>query len=293
MKVYRTDKGIVLVAKGKFYRVEQSWDTLINREDLHHYLQALMSGSALAPRPARELADAEAAVWLEGIRPPIGSQEVWAAGVTYLRSRNARMEESKDSGGADFYDKVYEAERPELFFKSQPHRVAAHGQPVYIRRDSSWNVPEPELTLFINSKGHIQAYTIGNDMSSRSIEGENPLYLPQAKVYERSAALGPCLYVPETPIDAATVIRMAITRDDETVYSGEVAISQIKRSLTELADWLYRESDFIYGCFLMTGTCLVPPNDFTLREGDKVEIRIDGIGALVNPVSYKPSRANA
>jgi 2-dehydro-3-deoxy-D-arabinonate dehydratase len=293
MKIYRTDKGILLAAKGRFYRVEQSWDTLINRENLHHYLQALTSTAALAPRPARELADEEAAAWLEGILPPIGSQEVWAAGVTYLRSRDARMEESKDSGGADFYDKVYEAERPELFFKSQPHRVAAHGQPVYIRRDSSWNVPEPELTLFINSKGHIQAYTIGNDMSSRSIEGENPLYLPQAKVYERSAALGPCLYVPETPIAAATLIRMTILRDDNTVYNGEVAISQIKRSLTELAEWLYRESDFIYGCFLMTGTCLVPPNDFTLREGDQVEIRIDGIGALVNTVSYKPSRPNA
>jgi 2-dehydro-3-deoxy-D-arabinonate dehydratase len=281
----------VLETNDKFYRVEQSWDQLINRDGLHHYLQALTSTSAaLAPRPAREMTAADAAFWLEGIVPPIGSQEVWAAGVTYLRSRDARMEESKDSGGATFYDKVYEAERPELFFKSQPHRVAAHGQTVYIRRDSAWNVPEPELTLFINSRGLIQAYTIGNDMSSRSIEGENPLYLPQAKVYERSAALGPCLYIPETPIASTTVIRMTITREGKSVYNGEVAISQIKRSLTELAEWLYRESDFIYGCFLMTGTCLVPPNDFTLREGDKVEIRIDGIGTLTNTVSYKPER---
>jgi 2-dehydro-3-deoxy-D-arabinonate dehydratase len=200
MKLYRTGKGIVLAANDKFYRVEQSWDQLINRDNLHHYLQSLTATSiALAPRPAREMTADDAASWLEGIVPPIGSQEVWAAGVTYLRSRDARMEESKDSGGADFYDKVYEAERPELFFKSQPHRVAAHGQPVYIRRDSAWNVPEPELTLFINSRGLIQAYTIGNDMSSRSIEGENPLYLPQAKVYERSAALGPCLYIQEGP----------------------------------------------------------------------------------------------
>jgi len=232
----------------------------------------------------------DAASWMEEILPPIGSQEVWAAGVTYLRSRDARMEESKDSGGADFYDKVYTAERPELFFKSQPHRVAAHGQPVYIRQDSAWNVPEPELTLFINSKGIIQAYTIGNDMSSRSIEGENPLYLPQAKVYERSAALGPCLYVPETPIALTTVIRMTIVRDGKDVYNGEVPISQIKRSLTELAEWLYRETDFIYGCFLMTGTCLVPPDDFTLQEGDRVDIQIDNIGTLINTVSYKPSR---
>jgi 2-dehydro-3-deoxy-D-arabinonate dehydratase len=292
MKVYRTSNGIVLETKDKFYRVEQLWDQLINRDNLHHYLQALTSTSAaLAPRPAREMTAADAASWLEGIVPPIGSQEVWAAGVTYLRSRDARMEESKDSGGADFYDKVYEAERPELFFKSQPHRVAAHGQTVYIRRDSAWNVPEPELTLFINSRGLIQAYTIGNDMSSRSIEGENPLYLPQAKVYERSAALGPCLFVPEAPIASTTVIRMAITREGKSVYNGEVAISQIKRSLTELAEWLYRESDFIYGCFLMTGTCLVPPNDFTLREGDKVDIHIDGIGTLSNTVSYKPERA--
>jgi len=291
MKLFRTSKGILLETKDKFYRVEESWDLLVNHDSLHLYLQALTStAAALAPRPAREMTNNDAAAWLKEILPPIGSQEVWAAGVTYLRSRNARMEESKDSGGADFYDKVYEAERPELFFKSQPHRVAAHGQAVYIRRDSSWNVPEPELTLFINSRGSIQGYTIGNDMSSRSIEGENPLYLPQAKVYERSAALGPCLYIPETPIPATTVIRMTITRDDQSVYNGEVAIDQIKRSLTELAEWLYRESDFIYGSFLMTGTCLVPPNDFTLREGDKVEIRIDGIGTLSNTVSYKPAR---
>jgi len=223
---------------------------------------------------------------------PIGSQEVWAAGVTYLRSRDARMEESRESGGASFYDKVYEAERPELFFKSQPHRVAAHGEKVYIRRDSSWNVPEPELTLFINSRGQIQGYTIGNDMSSRSIEGENPLYLPQAKVYDRSAALGPGLYVPPSPIALTTVIRMSIRRGADVAYRGEVAISQIKRSLTELASWLYRESDFPAGCYLMTGTCLVPGNDFTLREGDNVEISIDGIGTLTNSVSYRPNGRN-
>jgi 2-dehydro-3-deoxy-D-arabinonate dehydratase len=223
---------------------------------------------------------------------PIGSQEVWAAGVTYLRSRDARMEESKDSGGASFYDKVYEADRPELFFKSLPHRVAAHGEKVYIRRDSAWNVPEPELTLFINTRGQIQGYTIGNDMSSRSIEGENPLYLPQAKVYERSAALGPGLYVPPAPIEPTTVIRMSIRRAAAVAYQGEVAISQIKRSLTELASWLYRESDFPAGCFLMTGTCLVPGNEFTLREGDRVEIAIDGIGTLANPVGYKPPGRN-
>jgi 2-dehydro-3-deoxy-D-arabinonate dehydratase len=282
MKLYKTKKGNVLEYQNKFWLLEQAWDELINRDDLHGHL-------AKAVRPGGELSALEAADLLEqDLMAPIGSQEVWAAGVTYLRSRDARMEESKDSGGASFYDKVYEAERPELFFKSQPQRVAAHGEKVYIRRDSSWNVPEPELTLFINSQGLIQAYTIGNDMSSRSIEGENPLYLPQAKVYERSAALGPCLFVPSTPISPDTIIRMTIHRDGGGVYRGEVAISQIKRSLTELAGWLYRESDYIHGCFLMTGTCLVPGNDFTLREGDNVEISIDGIGTLNNIVSYKP-----
>jgi 2-dehydro-3-deoxy-D-arabinonate dehydratase len=282
MKLYKTKKGNILEHQEKFWLLELAWDELINRDDLHGYL-----ARAAAQQP--ELAPAEAVAWLRSeLLPPIGSQEVWAAGVTYIRSRDARMEESKDSGGATFYDKVYEAERPELFFKSQPQRVAAHGQEVYIRRDSSWNVPEPELTLFINTTGVIQGYTIGNDMSSRSIEGENPLYLPQAKVYERSAALGPALYVPAAPIPLSTVIRMTIRRDGGSVYQGEVAISQIKRSLTELAEWLYRESDFVYGCFLMTGTCLVPGNDFTLRPGDEVEIGIDGIGTLINSVGYKP-----
>jgi 2-dehydro-3-deoxy-D-arabinonate dehydratase len=284
MKLYKTKKGNVLEHQNKFWLLEQTWDELINRDDLHGYL-------AKAIRAGGELSALEAAVLLEqDLLAPIGSQEVWAAGVTYLRSRDARMEESKDSGGATFYDKVYEAERPELFFKSQPQRVAAHGEKVYIRRDSSWNVPEPELTLFINSQGHIQAYTIGNDMSSRSIEGENPLYLPQAKVYERSAALGPCLFVPSSPISPTTMIRMTIHRDGGSVYRGEVAISQIKRSLTELAGWLYRESDYIHGCFLMTGTCLVPGNNFTLQEEDRVDITIDHIGILTNTVSYKPER---
>jgi 2-dehydro-3-deoxy-D-arabinonate dehydratase len=286
MRLYRTKKGNLLENQEKFWLFEKGWDELINRGELYGYLANAVSRN-------KEVSAMEAAVLMEqDLLAPIGSQEVWAAGVTYLRSRDARMEESKESGGASFYDKVYEAERPELFFKSQPHRVAAHGEKVYIRRDSSWNVPEPELTLFINSRGQIQGYTIGNDMSSRSIEGENPLYLPQAKVYDRSAALGPGLYVPPSPIALTTVIRMAIRRGPETVYRGEVAISQIKRSLTELAHWLYRESDFPTGFFLMTGTCLVPGNDFTLREGDNVEISIDGIGTLTNSVSYKPNGRN-
>ncbi len=284
MKLYKTKKGNLLEHEGKFWLLEVSWDELINRNELHAYLDKGVSGQR--GLSAKEAAD----ILQQDLLAPIGSQEVWAAGVTYMRSREARMEESKESGGATFYDKVYDAERPELFFKSHAHRVAAHGGAVYIRKDSSWNVPEPELTLFINSAGRIQGYTIGNDMSSRSIEGENPLYLPQAKVYERSAALGPGLYVPEHPIPSSTLIRMTITRDAKAVYQGEVAISQIKRSLTDLAAWLYREMDFHQGCFLMTGTCLVPPNDFTLKEMDDVDIRIDGIGLLTNHVAYKPSK---
>ncbi|HEX3934396.1 MAG TPA: fumarylacetoacetate hydrolase family protein [Puia sp.] len=282
MKLYKTRQGNIVEHGGQFYRIDLPWDELINRSGLHQFLQThLHHAELVSPVQADALLNSQ-------LLAPIGAQEVWAAGVTYLRSRDARMEESKESGGASFYDKVYEAERPELFFKAHPHRVAAHDEDVYIRRDSSWNVPEPELTLFIDSKGEIQAYTIGNDMSSRSIEGENPLYLPQAKVYQRSAALGPCLFVPATPISPMTKISMVIRRGGKNAYTGEVAISQIKRKLPELASWLYRDMDFPQGCFLMTGTCLVPGNEFTLAEGDKVDISIDGIGTLTNTVRHKP-----
>jgi 2-dehydro-3-deoxy-D-arabinonate dehydratase len=281
MKLYKTRQGNILEAANNFYRLAQPWDELICRDELHDYLRTLQPHAGmLSPVEADALLNSQ-------LMAPIGAQEVWAAGVTYLRSRDARMEESKDSGGATLYDKVYEADRPELFFKAQPHRVAAPDEEVYIRHDSSWNVPEPELTLFINPKGSIQGYTIGNDMSSRSIEGENPLYLPQAKVYERSAALGPCLYIPATPLPSTTQISMVIRRAGKSVYSGEVAISQIKRKLADLASWLYRDMNFPNGCFLMTGTCLVPPNDFTLAKGDKVEITIEPIGTLSNTVDYK------
>ncbi|HXB09763.1 MAG TPA: fumarylacetoacetate hydrolase family protein [Puia sp.] len=281
MKLYRIRKGILLQHEKNSYLLTQPWDELICRDKLHDYLQKQVHhAELLAPAEADALLNSQ-------LMAPIGNQEVWAAGVTWLRSRDARMEESKDSGGATFYDKVYEAERPELFFKAQAHRVAAHDEEVYIRHDSSWNVPEPELTLFVNPNGRIEGYTIGNDMSSRSIEGENPLYLPQAKVYQRSAALGPCLYVPHAPIPTTTKIAMVIRRAGKSVYSGEVAISQIKRKLPELASWLYRDMDFPQGCFLMTGTCLVPDNDFTLAKGDKVEITIDHIGTLNNTVGFK------
>lgn len=281
MKLYKTQNGIVLEHNDIYYIAGEDFDTLVNRNDLYGYLLHLLEKLPKLP-------ESEAAVLpAQPLLAPIGSQEVWAAGVTYLRSRDARMEESKESGGATFYDKVYEAARPELFFKSLPHRVAGHFGDVYIRRDSTWNVPEPELTLFINSAGSIQGYTIGNDMSSRSIEGENPLYLPQAKTYERSAAIGPCLYIPEKAIDSDTTISMSILRNNQPVFEGAIQISMMKRTLPELAGFLFRETDFPHGCFLMTGTCLVPDNDFTLLENDMVNISIDHIGTLSNRITHK------
>jgi len=221
----------------------------------------------------------------EAFLAPIGRQEVWAAGVTYQRSRVARVAESTQSGGAVFYDKVYEAARPELFFKATPHRVAAPGTPVCIRADATWNVPEPELTLAINAQGKIFGYTIGNDMSSRDIEGENPLYLPQAKVYDRCAALGPCLLVTDLPPAPATPISIEIQRGGAVVFSGSTSLDRMKRSLPELAAYLFRSNSFPLGCFLMTGTGIVPLDNFTLQVDDVVAITIPPIGTLVNPVA--------
>lgn len=278
MRIFRTAAGALAELDSRFYLLREDWDTLINRSGLYDYLNARIAAS----EPIQS--DIELSALMEHILAPIGQQEVWAAGVTYLRSKDARMEESKKGGGSDFYQKVYEAERPELFFKALPHRVAAPGEAVYIRKDSTWNVPEPEFTLFINSTGEIVAYTIGNDMSSRSIEGENPLYLPQAKSYERSAALGPCLYVPAQPLPPETTISILITRSGKPVFHGEVPLSKMKRSFPELAGWLYRECKFAYGCFLMTGTGIVPPDDFTLQVGDRIAITVGVVGTLVNVV---------
>jgi len=216
------------------------------------------------------------------LRAPIGTQEVWAAGVTYLRSKSARMAESKEAGGGSFYDRVYDADRPELFFKATPHRVAAPKAAVKIRGDSKWNVPEPELTLAVNAAGKIFGYTIGNDMSSRDIEGENPLYLPQAKVYDRCAALGPCLVIADTLPGPQTVIALEIVRRNETVFAGQTTVGQIKRPLPSLAAWLYRDNAFPAGCYLMTGTGIVPSDGFTLQPGDEVRITIEPVGTLVN-----------
>ena len=214
---------------------------------------------------------------------PVERQEVWAAGVTYLRSKTARMEESDFSANA--YDRVYAAERPELFFKSLPEKVVSPGEPVGIRRDASWNVPEPELALVLNSRGRIVGYTIGNDMSSRDIEGENLLYLPQAKIYQRSCALGPWITLGATEKAAREwKISLKIWRDGQPAFAGETSVGQVKRSFEELADYLFRCQDFPHGAVLLTGTGIVPPETFTLREKDEVAIEISGIGSLKNPV---------
>jgi 2-dehydro-3-deoxy-D-arabinonate dehydratase len=277
MRIFKTVMGILVEHEGHLYTSEQKdWDAYINRDDLYAVVLAEISG--LQPAWTEDWTTVPASL------APIGSQEVWAAGVTYLRSKDARMEESSRSGAALFYDKVYSAERPELFFKATARRVSGPGELLRIRRDSTWNVPEPELTLVITSSGKIVGYTIGNDMSSRSIEGENPLYLPQAKVYERCAGLGPCILVPEKPLPPTTVIQMIILRGEAAIFEGSVTIDRMKRKHTELVEWLYRESAFPQGCYLMTGTCIVPGGDFTLQSGDIVSIRISGIGELVNTI---------
>jgi 2-dehydro-3-deoxy-D-arabinonate dehydratase len=199
-------------------------------------------------------------------------------------SRDARMEESEASGSADVYDRVYDAVRPELFFKATPHRVVGPGEPVRIRADSRWNIPEPELTLAISAAGRLFGYTIGNDMSSRDIEGENPLYLPQAKIYDGCASLGPELLVTDEPLSGETRIALMISRHGIPVFEGETEVAQIKRSFDELVDYLTREATFPCGCYLMTGAGVVPPPDFTLVAGDLISITIDGIGTLTNVV---------
>jgi len=275
MKLYRTTRCAVVENDDRFFLISTAdWDTLLKRDDLTQFLTEKISGL----EPAfPELSGDE-------LLAPIGKQEVWAAGVTYYRSRSARIEESKDAGGGSFYDRVYQADRPELFFKATPHRVVGHGADVRIRRDSMWNVPEPELTLVITAAGKIVGYTIGNDMSSRDIEGENPLYLPQAKTYDRSCALGPGILVTDVPLPPTTEIRLDILRQGETVFSGATALKEMKRTLPELVEFLYRESSFPDGCFLMTGTGVIPPDSFTLRSADEVRITIEPVGTLVNKV---------
>ncbi len=275
MKIYKTKAGVVAKHNNNFYLLENEvWDELVNDDFVLEKIESLIQ--TLQPCSGT-------LTYLPLV--PIGNhQELWACGVTYLRSKIGRQEESKNTGAADFYAKVYEAERPEVFFKATPHRIVAQHELVNIRKDSTWNVPEPELTLVVTSSQKIIGYTIGNDMSSRSIEGENPLYLPQAKTYDGCAALGPCIYLTNEPLSAHTKIEMQILRDSEFVFDDNIAISQMKRTPQELVSFVYRECSFPNGCLIMTGTGIVPGNDFTLQSEDEIEITIEGIGSLINHV---------
>jgi 2-dehydro-3-deoxy-D-arabinonate dehydratase len=275
MRLYNALIGLLVEHDGHWFSLPGvSWDAAINRDDVHAWLAAQIS----AQTPLAQAPD------LTRVRPPIGTQEVWAAGVTYFRSRTARMEEAKSAGGGDFYDRVYEAERPELFFKATPHRVRGHGDAVRIRGDARWNVPEPELTLVVTSSGTIVGYTIGNDMSSRDIEGENPLYLPQAKVYDGSCALGPAVLVTPDGLPPTTAIRLAIRRNGQEVFAGETTLASMKRTPQELVGFLFRDNSFPTGCLLLTGTGVVPPDAFTLESRDEIAIEIGSIGTLINHV---------
>jgi 2-dehydro-3-deoxy-D-arabinonate dehydratase len=272
MLIYRTQTGWELdTGHGRIAVPPQDAASLTTREDLQEYLAHLAGEATAGPGNPN-------------LRAPIEEQEVWAAGVTYYRSRTARMAESEASGGMSFYDRVYHAERPELFFKSTPHRVAAPGEAVRIRRDSKWNVPEPELTLLVSPGGRILGYTVGNDMSSRDIEGENPLYLPQAKVYDRSCALGPGILISAEPLAPATAIHIDIRRAGASVFADSTTLAEMKRRPAELVEYLFRENSFPNGCFLLTGTGIIPSDSFTLASGDEIAITIDGIGTLTNPV---------
>ncbi len=279
MKLYTKDKTIWLEFNDKYFLVEMDWDVLVNRIGLYKFLLELIP----------TLVEVSPMDLNTSFNPPIGSQELWAAGVTYLRSKVAREKESENEGGASFYDKVYAADRPELFFKALASRIAGHQDHVHIRRDSTWDVPEPELTLFISSEGTIEGYTIGNDMSSRSIEGQNPLYLAQAKVYDRSASLGPCLTVLSSPISSDTSIKLSIYRNEVKIFEDTTSVSQIKRTFDDLVKYLFLETTFEKGVMLMTGTGIIPPDNFTLHSNDRVEISIDGIGTLINTVKTKLS----
>jgi 2-dehydro-3-deoxy-D-arabinonate dehydratase len=215
--------------------------------------------------------------------PPIDQQEVWAAGVTYKRSQQARMEESETS--ASCYDRVYASPRPELFFKASPHRVSGHGQPLRIRADAKWNVPEPELALVLNTHLQLVGFTVGNDMSSRDIEGDNPLYLPQAKCYNQSCGLGPWITLPVgMPPRSEIGIRLVIHRGGKIIYDGRTSVDHMARTFEDLISWLGRDNSFPTGAFLLTGTGIVPETPFTLHKADLVEIKIDGIGTLLNPI---------
>jgi len=278
-RLFAAGSGLLIERGGSFVRPAGSFslDAVFAAEDPVATIASVhAAGTAI---PDNKVPDA-----CESLHAPLRSQEVWAAGATYLKSKDARKAESRDAGGGGPYDRVYEADRPELFFKATRHRVADPGTAVRIRADSRWNVPEPELTLAVNCRGRIFGYTIGNDMSARDIEGENPLYLPQARVYDRCAALGPSLVISTTPPPSSTAIVIEILRSGLVIFTGATAIDRIKRPLQSLVEWLFRENLFPHGCYLMTGTGIVPPVTFSLQAGDEIRISIDPVGTLVNTV---------
>jgi len=274
VRLFRTTGGVFVEEEEQHYLIaEHGWDSLLSRDDLPEFLSEFVArGKALGRFHEGE------------VLAPIEGQEVWAAGVTYYRSRGARMEESKDAGGGNFYDRVYSAERPELFFKSMASRTVGSGGKVRIRGDAKWSVPEPELTLVVSRGGRIVGYTIGNDMSSRDIEGENPLYLPQAKVYNGSCALGPGILVTGDPLARSTEIKLEILRGERIEFEDSVELTELKRDPKMLVEYLFRDNSFPAGVFLMTGTGIVPPSSFTLERGDRVRITIEPIGVLENVV---------
>ena len=271
---------VVVVENGQVFTLDIGPDPAVaSLADLLHGANPIAT--------ARKLIDTEVAPEPFGSQPflaPIDRQEVWAAGVTYKRSKIAREEESR--GAAQFYDKVYTAPRPELFLKATPERVVDPGEPVRVRADSNWSVPEPELALVISPAGQIVGYTVGNNMSARDIEGENPLYLPQAKIYRGSCSVGPLVTpVGVMPALAGVEIKLTILRDGKTAFAGATTLAQMARTTESLAEWLFRENAFPNGAVLLTGTGVVPPDEFTLRPGDDVSIAIGGIGTLRNPVA--------
>lgn len=272
MKLLRTADAVAVDIDGDVRPVDVSIDDVFRSNDPEGLAAGAHARADGAPGAATPLA----------LLAPIGSQEVWAAGVTYEVSRQARMEESETTGSADLYARVYDAARPELFFKATTHRVVGPDQAVRIRSDSAWNVPEPELALAVSSGGSIFGVCVGNDMSSRDIEGENPLYLPQAKIYDGSAALGPAIVLGAPPV--AADVELIIERDGDVVFRAGTSTGRIRRPFPELVEYLFRDNTFPAGCFLMTGAGVVPEGGFTLSDGDVVSITIDGVGTLRNPV---------